>query len=520
MRSRRIRCHAFAIGLAGILAGAIGDLLFAQGGSPITVLTREGRRTLPAVEVQNRQMVGLDDLGNLFQLQIREDAAAHAVTATYKNQTIVLTPDQSLVSASGRLVSLPSPLVRRSNRWLVPVEFINRALAPIYDVKLDFRADSRLLVVGDLRVPRLTTQYDDTPSSLRVTFEITPRFSATVAQEQNRLLVSVDADALDASLTAPPQQGLLGGMRLADANTIQMDLGQRFSSFRTSPATSRGAASVITIELLAAAAPESTAGPAPAAPPAATASPVPATPLPVFGGAARPTLRTIVIDPGHGGDDTGVKGPGGASEKELTMAIARRLKGAIEGRLGMRVLLTHEGDNRIGADARAALANNNKADLFISLHANGSPRPTTRGATIFTLGLDRVGEDARRQAQADSAVLPVFGGGSREVSLVEWELAQARHLDGSNAFAGIVEERMRAVAAMASVALQRVPMRDLAGTNMPAVLIELGYLSNPQDEKLLTSAEFQNGIAVALTDAIAAFKDHLEGAPDAPPPAP
>ena len=84
-------------------------------------------------------MVGLDDLATLFQLQVREDAAARAVTATYKNQTIVLTPDQSLVSASGRLVSLPAPVTRRSNRWLVPVEFISRALAPIYDVRLDFR---------------------------------------------------------------------------------------------------------------------------------------------------------------------------------------------------------------------------------------------------------------------------------------------------------------------------------------------------------------------------------------------
>ena len=166
---------------------------------------------------------------------------------------------------------------------------------------------------------------------------------------------------------------------------------------------------------------------------------MPATPLPVFGGATRPTIRTIVIDPGHGGEDNGVKGPGGAVEKDVTLAVARRVKGAIEGRLGMRVLLTHESDNRIGADARAAIANNNKADLFISLHANGSPRPATRGATIFTLSLDRFGEDARRQSQADRAVLPVFGGGSREVSLVEWELAQAAHLDGSNAFAGIVD---------------------------------------------------------------------------------
>jgi N-acetylmuramoyl-L-alanine amidase len=498
--------------VAGLLICLFVLTPFAQSG-PITVLSREGRRTLPSVEVQNHQMVGLDDLGNLFQLQVREDAAAHAVTVSYKNQNIVLTPDQPLVSASGQLVSLPAPLTRRSNRWLVPVEFIGRALARIYDVKLDFRAASRLLVVGDLRVPRITAQYDDRPSELRVTFEISPRAAATVTQEQNRLLLRLDADALDASLpAAPSQQGLLTAIRAIDANTIQMDLGQRFSSFRTPPPTTRGSAAVLTVELLAAG--DAAAAPAPSPAPAA---PVPTTPLPVFGGATRPTIRTIVIDPGHGGDDVGVKGPGGAVEKDVTLAIGRRLKGVIEGRLGMRVILTHDADNRIGADARAAIANNNKADLFISLHANGSPRVTTRGAMIFTLGLDRTGEDARRQAQAERAVLPVFGGGSRDVALVEWELAQAAHIDGSNAFAGIIDTRLRAIAGMPSVILQRAPMRDLAGANMPAVLIELGYLSNPDDEKLLTSAEFQNTVAVALTDAVATFRDHLELSPEATP---
>ena len=88
---------------------------FAQSG-PITVLSREGRRSLPTVELQNHAMVSLDDLAGMFQLQIRDDQAARAVTATYKAQTIVLTPEQSLVSASGRLVSLPAPLTRRANR--------------------------------------------------------------------------------------------------------------------------------------------------------------------------------------------------------------------------------------------------------------------------------------------------------------------------------------------------------------------------------------------------------------------
>ncbi len=501
--------------------------LHAQGG-PITVLSRDGRRTLPAIEVQGHQMVGLDDLASLFQLQVRDDPAARAITATYKNQTIVLTPDQSLVSASGRLVSLPAPVTRRSNRWLVPVEFISRALAPIYDVKLDFRPAARLLVIGDLRVPRVTAQYDDGPALLRVTFEITPRATATVTQEQGRLLVRIDADALDASLPQPPQQQLLTGIRATEPTTIQMDLGQRFSTFRASPPVSSGAAAVVTVELLAAGtdtsllpnapgAPNAPIGPnAPIAPNAPVAPIAPGSDLPVFSGATRPTIRTIVIDPGHGGEETGVKGPGGAFEKDVTLALARRVRGAIEGRLGMRVLLTHEGA-RVDADGRAAIANNNKADLFISLHANGSPLPTVRGAIIYTLSLDRVGEDARRQSQSDKAVLPLFGGGSREVALVEWELAQAAHLDGSNAFAGIVDQKLRTTAGLPTVALQRAPMRDLAGTNMPAVLIEMGYLSNAEEEQLLTSADFQNRLALALTEAVAAFRDHVEREPQVSP---
>jgi N-acetylmuramoyl-L-alanine amidase len=124
-----------------------------------------------------------------------------------------------------------------------------------------------------------------------------------------------------------------------------------------------------------------------------------------------------------------------------------------------------------------------------------------------------VGEDARRQSQTDRAVLPLFGGGSREVALVEWELAQAAHLDGSNAFAGIVDQKLRTTAGLPSVALQRAPMRNLAGTNMPAVLIEMGYLSNAEEEKVLTSAGFQNGIALAITEAVAAFRDHVEQTP-------
>jgi N-acetylmuramoyl-L-alanine amidase len=496
-----------------LIASAVSGQAPVQAG-PVTVLSREGRRTLATVEVQNHLMVGLDDLANLFQLQIREDAAARAVTATYKNQTIVLTPEQSLVSASGRLVSLPAPLTRRGNRWLVPVEFISRALAPVYDVRLDYRPASRLLAVGDLRVPRVTARYDDTPGMLRVTFEITPRSSAVVTDDQSHLLLRIEADALDVSLPpAPSAQGVLTGIRATDPATIQMDLGPRFASFRSALPVSSGAAAVVTVELLAAPA-DSTAAPA-IPPPAASAAP-----LPVFTAGARPTIRTIVIDPGHGGEDNGVTGRGGTLEKNLTLSISRRVKAVIEGGLGMRVILTHEDDRRIDAEGRVAIANNNKADLFISLHANGSPREAARGASIFTLSLDRFGEDARRQSQAEREVLPVFGGGSREISLVEWELAQAAHLDQSNSFAAIIDQKLRNIGRLPSVTLQRALIRNLAGANMPAVLIEVGYLSNHDEEKLLTSSDFQNDLAQAITESVVAFRDYLEQGSQTPPPMP
>jgi N-acetylmuramoyl-L-alanine amidase len=507
---RRVFYAVYALGLFlaymfSVLSSAVSGQAPNPGGS-VTVLSRDGRRPLPTVEMQGHSMVGLDDLANLFQLTIREDAALRAVTVTYKNQTIVLTPDQALASMSGRLVSLPAPLTRQGRRWLVPVEFAGRALPLIYDTKLEYRPSSRLLIAGDLRVPHVAALYDDTGNSLRVTLDITPKATTSIVQDQNRLLVRIDADALDPALPPPPQQNFLTGIRAAEPNTIQMDLGSRFSSYRSSPPISSGAAVQVAIELLPAAG-ESPAAPSPALAPNTAG-------LPVFGGAARSSIRTIVLDPGHGGDDIGVKSATGILEKDVVLAVARRAKGAIEGRLGIRVLLTRDEDTKPDADTRAAVANNNKADLFISLHANGSPRASAQGALIYYLSLDRFGQGARRQSQADREVVPVYGGGTREFALLDWELAQAAHVQESAAFAGFIEQKMRGSANPSTVSVQKAPIRGLTAANMPAVLIEMGYLSNPTEEKTLASAEFQSQVAEALTEAVIAFRDYLEQAPD------
>ena len=248
-----------------------------------------------------------------------------------------------------------------------------------------------------------------------------------------------------------------------------------------------------------------------AAPP--PAPPLPPGPVPALGVPMRPAIRTIVIDPGHGGDDAGARGTAGTLEKDVTLGVGTRLKAVIERRLGIRVLLTRDDDRHVGLDGRAAIANNNKADLFISLHANASLRAGTRGLEILYLSRDRFADRVRQLAESQRAELPVFGGGSREIVLVQWDLAQAYHIDESAALAGIIETRLHGEAAVDGVTVRQTSMRVLTGANMPAVVVEMGYLSNPDQERSLASSEFQTRMVEALSDAVIAFRRHLEQGP-------
>ena len=211
--------------------------------------------------------------------------------------------------------------------------------------------------------------------------------------------------------------------------------------------------------------------------------------------------------------DEGVKGPGGTKEKDLTLAIARRIKAAVEARLGIRVLLTRDSDRELPLDDRTAVANNNKVDLFVSLHANASLRPAASGATIYYAAFEAA---AVSGALAGVERVPTFSGGMRAIELVAWDQAQTRHLDQSMVFAGILEERFRDRVALATPAVARAPLGVLESANMPAVLVEMGFLTNPEQEKQLAGNEFQNAFVQALTDAIIAFRDLQNAAPGAP----
>jgi len=491
-----------------MLAGLFASLSSQTASAPsLTVLAREGRRALPISLVSDQEFVALDDLAAAFQLTIHEESLG-AITVTYKGKTIVLTPEQALASVAGRLVSLPAPPSRSGRRWLVPVEFISRALTLVYDTRLDLRKPSHLLVVGDLRVPRILVRYDSLGAAGRLTIDATPRANSTVTQEGDRILVRFDADALDTSSPLLPPQALQAAapfvrdIRIADNTTIAVDPGPRFGGFRAAAQPADATARIV-IDLVGTQT-DTTPAPPVQPPPAAAPPEVPPALTP-------PTsaIRTIAIDPGHGGEDDGVRGAQGTKEKDLALAVARRVRSVIEGRLGIRVLLTRDDDRNIPIDDRTALANNNKADLFISLHANASVRRSVAGATLFLASFDDSDTEAARAAPGER--VPTFGGGLRDIELVPWNLAQTRHVTRSAEFAAILEQQLRNRVPLSAHPVDRAPLRILESANMPAVLLEMGFLSNTEQEKQLTVDVFQAGVAQSIYDAVVRFRDSLNG---------
>ena len=465
---------------------------------PLTVLSVGARRSLPTTTVGEQEYVAIDDLALMFQLTVREDPPG-MLNVGYKGKTILLTQDQALGSVGGRVISLPAPTIRANRRWLVPVDFIGRALALVYDSKITLRRPSRLVIIGDLRVPRVQVRFD----LPRLTIDATPRAASTVSQDGDQLLVKFDADAID--LVNPgaqfggAAQGLLQNVRLADPVTLAFTIGPRFAGVKVATQTS-DTSTRQTIDVAAGA--QAQAPETPQAPP-------PTTPLPdlstLTSPAANAILRTIAIDPGHGGEDEGAKGVDGTREKDVTLAIARKLKAALETRLGVRVLLTRDDDRAVPIDDRTAVANNGKADLFISLHANASWRPSLAGATISTASFDQQAEQAARALPPE--LLPAVGGAPRDIEFIPWDVAQIPHLDQSNSLAKFLEEQLRGHVPLAAKPIASAPLRVLEPANMAAVLIEMGYLTNPEQEKLLAGATFQDAFAQAVVEGLVKYRD-------------
>jgi len=263
----------------------------------------------------------------------------------------------------------------------------------------------------------------------------------------------------------------------------------------------------------------------PVAPTAATAATSPAGPAasvpggPAQGAGAMPAAtpgraaaRVVVIDPGHGGRDPGKVAPGGLREKDVTLALSRHLAAELDRRGGYEVHMTRTDDTLVPLDLRPRLANQWKAGrpaaLFLSIHANSGP-PSAMGYETYFLAEAR-NEDERRAAEIENAAIeyedpPIDTADGQGFDRILNNLRNDFYLRASNSLAEVVQRRMGSFHPGPDRGVKQAGFRVLVGAFMPAVLVEVGFLSNAREAALLTQDQFHRLVAASLADAVDHF---------------
>ena len=217
----------------------------------------------------------------------------------------------------------------------------------------------------------------------------------------------------------------------------------------------------------------------------------------------------IILDAGHGGEDPGAVGVDGIKEKDITLALARAMFEKLSTVPGFDVYMTRTGDRFISLRDRAEMANRLQADLFISLHGNAGFRETARGVEIFIAGHQADDAHARELAMLENSVEeePLFHNGSTAELLADLALAdQLQH--SAHTAAGMLTAMTRDLE-VANRGVKRAPFWVLLGSNMPAVLVETGFLTNRDEGRLLADPEYQARIAQSLVTALEELQPNL-----------
>ena len=223
-------------------------------------------------------------------------------------------------------------------------------------------------------------------------------------------------------------------------------------------------------------------------------------------------IGKIVIDPGHGGHDTGTIGPDGLQEKDLVLEVGRRLGKLLQSRLGAEVVYTRKNDTFIPLETRTAIANQQRADLFVSIHANSSHDSDARGVETYYLNFTSSPEAlevaARENAVSEKSIY--------ELQDLVKKIALKEKIEESREFAGDVQESLHSGLSAKSPAIRnrgvkKAPFIVLIGANMPSILAEISFVSNPTDERRLETSEYRQRIAESLYRGIAKYVDGLSG---------
>jgi N-acetylmuramoyl-L-alanine amidase len=469
-------------------------MLGSATGQPTSTLVWRGE-SFPIAVAGTDFSVG--DAARALGFAISRDTTTGVLSITGGGHQLVAGPGTSQVPVDQRIVEISKPM--RSVRGVVyaPADFFEKVLFPLSKATGTYDATKRMWTVVESRgtsgggEPAGPVSVDVAVVHVDPTTQVVLRESLAARFEPRLVESGLQVRWIDRKVIAPFaerrfEDPLVAAVRF-EGDTATVVFREPGLTARAYPLTDPDRVVVEVGRLVEAPSIEPAVPPPPPAP-----------------------ALTIVVDPGHGGAETGAIGPGGLQEKDVTLQIARRVAAAIPRVVASRVVLTRDSDSAISLDDRTSLANHEKAGLFLSLHANSSRATGAHGSETYYLSLESSDRLASEAARRENQPIPGTGQGTGsatnpDLDFILWDLAQSAHLNESSRLAEAIQNELNVVSKTENRGIKQAPFRVLAGATMPAVLVEVGFISHPDEEKQLRSAAFQEGVANAIAKAVGEF---------------
>ena len=442
--------------------------------------------TLKSQTVDKTIYLPLQEIVRHIGLAFTDATALMTFTIQGQNSRLVLTPGSGFISLNNEPVLLQNPVRRDGGQWLVPLDFLSQGLSRVAALEFRYRPGSRRVFAGKVTTTELAMNAQSLGALTRLTLRAGSAIDVDLQKEtaQHRAILNLKGKAIDpARERLDYKDALVQSVAFDDSDGSPRLVIGIADDVRDIRLTASEGNRVYFVDFIREAVTDAT--PAPAASSAQTAAAA-SRPVANIAGSG---IRVIAIDAGHGGIESGATNAG-TLEKELTLAFARQLRTALQRRLTATVVLTRESDVAVTSEARAAVANNNQANLFISLHTGYSMDKKASGSSIYVMKSD-------------------FTGGVEETAggrlFFPWYMAYRNSAPASQAVAKQLQQTLNQAMPGWKFPIRQAPIGVLASATMPAVALEIGNLNSDASVKTLIDPEFQTKIAAAVAAGIEQF---------------
>jgi N-acetylmuramoyl-L-alanine amidase len=486
--TRRLTTGGLLIVLMGLLVG----VALAARLESVEVKDRSGRLGILSVTVMDDggAYISPDHLAALLKgaWSIKGDRG----TLTVQTRTAEFVRGQARATVQGQAIVLDAAARVEGASWLVSRDFLGKGLPRLAPgVAIAAVAEARKPVAKAVQgaVPLEELRYRSYPTFTRIVIETGARLAYAVVSTDEEVRVRLPGLALGRSRVEEIGDGLVQEVRLepvGDAAVLRVLLEGQAGEIKHTVLQDpyRLVLDVYRPK-------ESTGGGEP-------------------GRGGMQPLRLVVLDAGHGGHDSGATGPSGVMEKDVVLDVTRRVARMVEGGLGVKVVLSRDSDVFVPLRERTNFANKQGADLFVSIHANAHPQAVSEGVETYFLSSEASDNAARQVAATENNVVQLESPASRRqgdiLKSILWDLAQSEFQEESSFMAETVQDSMSKSLNLVSRGVKQAGFYVLGGAAMPAILIEVGFLTNRKEEKKLATPEYREALARAIYAGLAEYK--------------